>query len=70
MTVAELITELQKLPGDALVVQSKDAEGNGFSPVDEVNIGRYEADTTWSGEFGDDHDYPDAPVAVCVWPTN
>ena len=69
MTVAELITELQKLPGDALVVQSKDAEGNGFSPVDEVSVGRYEAESTWSG-FGDDHDYPDAPVAVCVWPTN
>lgn len=70
MTVAELITELQKLPQDAEVVQSRDAEGNGFSPLAEVNVGRYRTENTWSGDFGDDHDFPAEPVAVCFWPTN
>jgi hypothetical protein len=70
MTIAELIIELQKLPQDALVVQSKDAEGNGFSPIAEASMGCYAADTTWSGDFGSADDFPDAPVAVCIWPTN
>lgn len=83
MTVAELIAALAELPADALVVQSKDSEGNSFSPVDSVSTGRYAADSTWSGTFGlvaltpeleeegySDKDVPAGPIAVCIWPTN
>lgn len=83
MTVAELIAELQKMPGDALVIQSRDAEGNGFSPVSEIGTGRYEAENDWSGEMKLDEltpgleaagyseeDVGDGPLAVCFWPTN
>lgn len=83
MTVAELIKELKKLPPKTLVVQSKDSEGNGFSPVADVSLGRYEAESTWNGQFGLDklteelksqgyseEDVPNGPLAVCIWPTN
>ena len=33
MTVRELIQKLEALPGTDLVVLSRDAEGNDFSPV-------------------------------------
>jgi len=51
MTVAELIAELATLDPRAVLVQSRDAEGNGFSPTYEASIGFYRADTTYSGEF-------------------
>jgi hypothetical protein len=78
-TVAELIDELQMLPSNAIVVMSKDAEGNRFSPFAEFSIGVYEPDTTYSGEFstveeGDDTETGEEPAeglpAVCLWPTN
>lgn len=74
MTVDELTELLGHLPGDLLVVMSKDSEGNGFSPLAEVAPdARYSAETEWSGEchHPDDYpDYPDAVPAVCLWPTN
>lgn len=76
LTVAALIEKLQALPADAIVVQSKDGEGNGFSPVADLTIGVYQEETTWRGEFTDDEDdMPSmiengASAAVCVWPTN
>jgi hypothetical protein len=78
-TVGQLVTALLELPQDAVVVLSKDAEGNGFSPVaapvdeDGYSTGFYRAETTWSGEMfgGDDEERPDDAVeAVCLWPTN
>lgn len=88
-TVADLIEGLRQLPQDAMVVMSRDAEGNGFSPIAvesggavDFSTGRYEAESTWSGEFHadrgpDDDDDPDgwgpseaAVSAVCLWPTN
>ena len=79
LTVKELIEQLAKLPEDALVVQSEDGEGNGFSPAANIELGVYEAECTWAGQFfevsiiGDEeYDQPgsDAVVAVCIWPTN
>jgi hypothetical protein len=83
MTIAELIDTLQKLPPEALVIQSSDAEGNRFSPTAEVGIGRYTAENAWSGEFllmelTDEHraqgyteeDVGNGPIAICFWPTN
>lgn len=37
MTVAELIEELSKLPPDAEVILQKDAEGNGYGPLEDVD---------------------------------
>jgi hypothetical protein len=54
-TVAQLIQQLTAYPPDAEVVMSKDAEGNGFSPLsaeDGVSAGWYLPESTWAGEFG------------------
>ncbi|MEV6676251.1 hypothetical protein AB0N09_05190 [Streptomyces erythrochromogenes] len=87
MTLAELRTalaELDHLPGDTIVALSKDSEGNGFSPLYEVDPSMYHAETEWSGERymteaarlaqDDPDDYAVAPddavLAVFLWPTN
>lgn len=67
MNVETLITELQKLPKNALVVLAADSEGNGFSPLSDLFIGLYEADNTYSGQFSEDYG---SEYAVCLWPTN
>jgi hypothetical protein len=76
MNVGELCALLLTYPSDRLVVASKDSEGNEFSPVSEVSVGKYEADTTWSGEF---ISYVEDETrrrtvsesnALCIWPTN
>ncbi len=77
MKVGELIKILKGLPQDALVVQSKDAEGNSFSPVADHCESHYVPDTTWAGELWDEDDDeddegpPDGAVpCVVLWPTN
>lgn len=50
MKVKELIEQLQKLPEDAIVILQKDAEGNGYSPVDDAEEAIYVAEKTWCGE--------------------
>lgn len=49
-TVGELIDYLSTQPRDRLVVLSKDAEGNGHSPLAEVEETMYLAESTWAGE--------------------
>lgn len=78
--VGDLRAALDGLDDDILVVMSKDGEGNGFSPLAEVETtNRYVAETTWMGEIFDpnaDHDeyYNPGPDAgercVTLWPTN
>lgn len=51
LTVADLRALLGGLPDDALVVLSKDAEGNGHSPLAVGGEAMYDAETTWSGEI-------------------
>lgn len=73
MTVNELIKALGKLPPDAMVVMSRDAEGNGFSPLYEAAMGTYLAENEWSGDLihpDDAGDYDDLETVVCLWPTN
>jgi hypothetical protein len=86
MTLDELRAELADLdlPGDTIVVMSKDGEGNGYSPLAEVETAMYEADSTYSGDrylsdedreaTGEPDDYNAAPgdavPAVFLWPTN
>lgn len=50
MKVKELIAELQKQDQEALVIFSKDSEGNIFKPIDEVEACLYVADQSWYGE--------------------
>jgi len=69
--VKELIKLLNDLPPEALVVLSKDAEGNGYSPLatDGLGLYQYVANCTWAGEI-----YPtdeeEGEEAVVLWPTN
>jgi hypothetical protein len=50
MTVGQLREFLAGQPDDRLVVMSKDAEGNGYSPLAVAEEAMYLAETTWSGE--------------------
>ena len=51
MKVKELINILKEMPQEALVVMSKDAEGNSYSPLYKVASDTiYEPETTWYGE--------------------
>jgi hypothetical protein len=87
MTLDELRAQLAKLdhlPGDTIVVLAEDAEGNGFSPLAEVEEAMYLAESTYSGErymteelrLAQEHpddwsECPDDAVrAVFLWPTN
>lgn len=51
MTVKDLRTMLDGLPDDMPVVLSKDAEGNGHSPLAVGGEAMYDAETTWFGEI-------------------
>lgn len=51
MKVSELIDKLLLLPPGAEVILQKDAEGNGYSPLHDVDGNAiYVPDTTWSGD--------------------
>ena len=51
MTVRELIEELRKMDLDRVVIIQKDVEGNGYSPLEDVDDEDvYIPETTWYGE--------------------
>lgn len=51
MIVKELIALLQTMPEDSIVILQKDSEGNGYSPLSDVDADAiYNAETTWYGE--------------------
>jgi len=52
MKVSKLITMLQEIGQDREVILSRDAEGNGYSPLQEIETGMYRAEARWCGEFG------------------
>jgi hypothetical protein len=56
VTVGRLKEELAKFPDDTPVILSKDAEGNGHSPLVGAWPAHYEATSTWSGEIKDNED--------------
>lgn len=84
MTVAELISLLEKENQNRLVVMSRDAEGNCFSPLADFSTGAYEAESTWAGEVGIEELTPDLEAngyceldvkedgvpALVLWPVN
>ena len=66
MNVEQLRAKIADLPGHMPVIQASDPEGNGFSPLDEVERGLYcEAD----GEMVHPDDaFPGLVEAICLWP--
>jgi hypothetical protein len=73
ITAGQLRSWLENVPDDTEIVMSKDAEGNGFSPLAEAEPdARYVPESTWSGytPCSDEAD-PDGTVrVVMLWPTN
>lgn len=67
-TVAQLIAFLQRCNQDAVIVMSKDAEGNTYSPLRTAGTTYYIAETTYSGEVDDDA--TDQLPVVSLWPVN
>jgi predicted double-glycine peptidase len=52
MTVDELRKQLEAMDGGKLVVMSRDGEGNGFSPLEDIEDEHvYIADSPWSGDI-------------------
>jgi hypothetical protein len=48
MTVKELIKLLRKENPNDIVIVSRDSEGNGYSPLDELSQGMYKKISSWS----------------------
>ncbi len=67
LRVSDLIAYLQTLSQDAVIVQSKDSEGNQFTLTHELWDCYYQADTktVWTGTGSPPSD---ARAAVCFWP--
>ena len=79
MKVKELIKQLRKFDPKATVVLSRDAEGNGYSPVADLEVGFYTAETSWCGDFLSkalieeetyEIDTSNAIEAIAIWPIN
>ena len=77
MTVGQLKELLAELDDEMPVILSQDSEGNGFSPLVDVEPSWYIAETTYSGDRWwpeDDETEEDAPSdamrAVLLWPVN
>lgn len=81
VTVGELKARLATLDDALLVVMSKDGEGNGFSPLADVDPCEYLPEETWCGgvKFPGGDVPPDLedwdPAtnvvnSICLWPTN
>lgn len=82
MNVGELRKAIEGVADDVIVVMSADSEGNDYSPLNEVSIGRYHyyPHSSWSGDIitneshvdEDDEDPEpipeDAVPCVVVWP--
>lgn len=69
MKVRDLIKELEKVNPDLDVVLSKDSEGNCYSPIAHADVGQYEPESTWSGEWNQECSASDIN-SVCLFPVN
>ena len=67
LRVSDLVAYLQTLSQDAVVLQSKDSEGNQFAMTHEIWDCHYQANTktVWVGSGSPPSD---AHTAVCFWP--
>jgi hypothetical protein len=53
MKVKELKKLLEIVDDERIIILQKDAEGNGYSPLIEIDAEvNYRADSTWSGDIG------------------
>jgi len=67
--VSELIAELSKLEPEAEVIMQKDAEGNGYSPLAQVDgAAVYVPETSWYGDvYSTDWTAEDACMDAQEW---
>lgn len=87
MTVGELHKKILQLiedgEVDSILVMSKDAEGNSYSPLFDLDKCSYVSYNTWSGEIGlrtlteelreegySHEDVKDGQKAIVLYPTN
>lgn len=74
MTVKELQRVLDKFHPEDEVILSRDAEGNSFSPLEEISHGEYIPYNSWSGELRHRRDEDDDEIhnekAIFLWPVN
>lgn len=69
MKVRELLEQLKDVDPEFEVVMSSDAEGNNYSPLACLDVGHYQPESTWAGEwYNTEEGY--AANAVCMGPTN
>jgi hypothetical protein len=71
-TVHELIRYLSRLDPDTKVIIAKDAEGNSYSPLAEVDSGKYVPETEWSGDFYSEYsdECVDGERCLVLFPAN
>lgn len=76
MKVRELLQILKNLEQcdptvlDFEVVMSRDAEGNGYSPLYNTALVQYDPDSDYGGEVFMGYDEAVEENAFCLWPTN
>ena len=71
MTVETLIEELQKtVDKDRIIVMSKDAEGNRFSPLEYFSFEQYVEDSAYSGDIVLPQGDPNSVSVIVFWPVN
>ena len=80
----KLLATYDHLPDDTLVALQKDAEGNGYSPLEDVMYAVYVHDSTWYGDvypsseeiatredLSEEDEAPDEAVpCIVLWPVN
>jgi len=72
LTVKQLIEKLKKENQDALVVVSRDSEGNSFSPLHQAEPSTYKAERNWHGYLtdGTPSEADGTVAAVVLWPSS
>lgn len=76
ITVGELRIALEHYSDDAMIIISKDGDGNYFSPLTELTTGHYIPSSDYQGDFVSDDEMDDdvnlngARPSVVLWPAD
>jgi len=72
MQVKDLIEKLSLVNPNTIIVMSSDSEGNNYSPLSDLFLGKYEPETAWSGHVYDsrEDDVSDLEDAIVLEPMN
>ena len=72
MKIKDVLDVLSKENPDALVILSRDGEGNSFSPLADWSRQGYSSSTPWSGVITgpEDESEGDEVECICLWPTS